>query len=299
MYVNYLEQGISMRTDWFAMIAGEEIGPLTDRQLVEMVAAKRLTPFDAVRSGKSGKWTLAENVRGLFAPRTTEASPPATAAPRPKSSDSVKLAPGAVEKAQSDRSAIDPVTSFVGAISWVFGCLLIIFSMPFLSIPESRVGALMMMFCGLFLLPPIGNMMIEKVRSFYSKHDERQSPRLKTSAIGTMTRPFVAGFALVFLVASGLFKGNPNQAEYSRRPSLNTNTPAAVSEEAFVRMGQLANANDIAGIESLNSAGLTCLVPAGTRVTVIDLGLMTSEIKIEEGPLAGTYLFVNTSHIDR
>jgi TM2 domain-containing membrane protein YozV len=55
-----------MPNAWFVQVMGEQIGPLSDDQLREMVAKKQLTPDDSIRKGTSVNWVPASRVRGLF-----------------------------------------------------------------------------------------------------------------------------------------------------------------------------------------------------------------------------------------
>ena len=55
-----------MSGDWYVLLMGEQIGPLSDDQLREMVAKRQLTPDDSIRKGPSANWFPALRVRGLF-----------------------------------------------------------------------------------------------------------------------------------------------------------------------------------------------------------------------------------------
>jgi serine/threonine protein kinase len=63
---------------WFCKIAGCELGPLAEQQLIAMVREKRLNPTDLVRRDDS-RWVPAGKVKGLF-PLAADSSP-ATAHP--------------------------------------------------------------------------------------------------------------------------------------------------------------------------------------------------------------------------
>jgi hypothetical protein len=211
-------------------------------------------------------------------------------------------ASSSVVTGESSANVYDRVANLVNGVAWFTGVMLVLFSIPFLSIGGSRLGALLMIVAGLYLVPPIGDWLLATIRSKRDRANDLHGPRIKTSAIAMMSRPVVLGIVVLFLWWWGLLKVDPNHinAGYNDgTSSLRGPTPAAVSEEAFDRMGVLAVANDFAGIEALNTAGLTCMLPARTKVRIIDLGLITSEIKVEDGPYAGTYLIVATNKINR
>ena len=54
-----------MSDEWFCQIMGSEVGPLNQRQLVDMVRRHRLNPEDLVRRNNSS-WVPAFEVKGLF-----------------------------------------------------------------------------------------------------------------------------------------------------------------------------------------------------------------------------------------
>ncbi len=55
-----------MSGNWYVLVNGEEIGPLSDAQFREMAVNGQLGPMSSVRKGQSESWVLAKNVRGLF-----------------------------------------------------------------------------------------------------------------------------------------------------------------------------------------------------------------------------------------
>jgi hypothetical protein len=61
----------------------------------------------------------------------------------------------------------------------------------------------------------------------------------------------------------------------------------------------LAAAGDNSGIATLIAAGLTVTLPQGTEVRVIDLGILTTEIKVDSGAHSGRYFIVATENINR
>jgi TM2 domain/GYF domain 2/Uncharacterised protein family UPF0547 len=55
-----------MANEWYALVMGEQLGPLTDDELREMAFKQQLMPDGMVRTGASAKWVPASRVRGLF-----------------------------------------------------------------------------------------------------------------------------------------------------------------------------------------------------------------------------------------
>lgn len=51
---------------WYAIVAGEEVGPLTANELRGMARDGRVSPTDRVRKGPDGRWVPSRNVRGLL-----------------------------------------------------------------------------------------------------------------------------------------------------------------------------------------------------------------------------------------
>jgi hypothetical protein len=75
-----------MDGDWFCKIADREIGPLLSQQLRAMAAQGQILPTDSVRRGRTGAWTPASHVKGLFSsasPGVAPASNPPTPAVPP------------------------------------------------------------------------------------------------------------------------------------------------------------------------------------------------------------------------
>ena len=54
-----------MAARWFYQISGEELGPITTAELVELARSGKLSPDDKVKKNDS-KWVSASKVRGLF-----------------------------------------------------------------------------------------------------------------------------------------------------------------------------------------------------------------------------------------
>jgi hypothetical protein len=55
-----------MARHWYARVIGEELGPLSDQQLQDMVLRKQLTRDDLVKVGEDGQWAAADKIKGLF-----------------------------------------------------------------------------------------------------------------------------------------------------------------------------------------------------------------------------------------
>jgi len=55
-----------MTADWFCEILGNELGPLSSKQLRTLVEKGKLSPDDRVRQGTEGNWVPAGRVKGLF-----------------------------------------------------------------------------------------------------------------------------------------------------------------------------------------------------------------------------------------
>ena len=63
-----------MAVEWFCQVSGEQLGPLSARQLKTMAQRGQLTPDSQVRQGSNGKWVPAGRVKGLFSsPDSSEA----------------------------------------------------------------------------------------------------------------------------------------------------------------------------------------------------------------------------------
>lgn len=62
-----------MDVEWFCQLMGEEVGPLTTAQLIEMAKKHQIDPVDMVRKGRKRQWVPASKIKGLF---EEEAAPP-------------------------------------------------------------------------------------------------------------------------------------------------------------------------------------------------------------------------------
>jgi len=71
-----------MAADWFCEILGNELGPLSPKQLRTLVEKGKLSPDDRVRQGTGGAWVPAGRVKGLF-PSADAAPPDQSQASRP------------------------------------------------------------------------------------------------------------------------------------------------------------------------------------------------------------------------
>ena len=63
-----------MAADWYFKISGEEVGPLSARQLRVMAEQGKLTPTDEIRQGIGGAWVAAGRIKGLFSEKPATAS---------------------------------------------------------------------------------------------------------------------------------------------------------------------------------------------------------------------------------
>ena len=57
-----------MNPEWLCYVNGQEFGPYTWPQLVQMAASGNVVPQTYVRRNFDSQWYLAEQVPGLFAP---------------------------------------------------------------------------------------------------------------------------------------------------------------------------------------------------------------------------------------
>jgi hypothetical protein len=73
----------------------------------------------------------------------------------------------------------------------------------------------------------------------------------------------------------------------------------AINETAYDRMIKLNIAGDRTGFAALMDEGLVFLLDSGTRVRIIDRGILKTEIKVESGPYSGRYLIVDAASVDR
>lgn len=55
-----------MATQWFCRLMGEDLGPFSSRDMVELVRKRKLTQEDMIRKGLDGSWVPAYLVQGLF-----------------------------------------------------------------------------------------------------------------------------------------------------------------------------------------------------------------------------------------
>ncbi len=71
-----------MPIQWYCKVMGEEIGPLSAKELRQMAMQRQISPDDYVKKGSQGSWVRAENVKRLFdEPRRAEAVPKPTNTP--------------------------------------------------------------------------------------------------------------------------------------------------------------------------------------------------------------------------
>src|SRR5689334_6283328 len=59
----YCEAGMAI--EWYYQLSGQQLGPLTSRQLATLASSGRLQPDDLVRRSGDDRWRPARRVRGL------------------------------------------------------------------------------------------------------------------------------------------------------------------------------------------------------------------------------------------
>ncbi|QDU25161.1 hypothetical protein ETAA8_02230 [Anatilimnocola aggregata] len=85
-----------MNPEWLCYVNGQEYGPYTWTQLVQMAAAGNVVPATHVRRNFDSQWYLAEHVPGLFATASAPVATPKTAAhpvAAPSASGAMKAIP--------------------------------------------------------------------------------------------------------------------------------------------------------------------------------------------------------------
>jgi hypothetical protein len=75
--------------------------------------------------------------------------------------------------------------------------------------------------------------------------------------------------------------------------------PATFNMEDEKRLVTLSAAGDLVGIQQMVDAGKVVTIEHGTECVVIDLGLLTTEVRIMEGTYKGESVFVSTEHVNR
>ena len=84
-----------MAREWFYKVGGwHECGPLTQRQLIQMVLQGQIGRDTPVRKGSSGQWIVAENVKGLSFPELNQLLPVAPSEPQERYQLLEKIASG-------------------------------------------------------------------------------------------------------------------------------------------------------------------------------------------------------------
>ena len=74
-----------MASQWFCKVLGQEVGPVSFREMAEMVRAGTLKEDDPVRREGTSRWTRAREVIGLFRAAAKEPAPtPPQAKPEPQ-----------------------------------------------------------------------------------------------------------------------------------------------------------------------------------------------------------------------
>jgi hypothetical protein len=90
-----------MASQWSCKLLGQEVGPVSFREMAEMVRAGTLKEDDPVRRQGTSEWTRAREVIGLF--RVAAKEPPA-ATPKPQAEPQRAEAPGKPKPAALHRT---------------------------------------------------------------------------------------------------------------------------------------------------------------------------------------------------
>ncbi|MCA9097296.1 MAG: DUF4339 domain-containing protein, partial [Planctomycetaceae bacterium] len=80
--VSSTKSGIPADQQWYCLVSGHEVGPMSIETLVQMVLQGRVFPGDVIRLGTSGEWFPASSVEGLF-PKVTPGAPPIASSEAP------------------------------------------------------------------------------------------------------------------------------------------------------------------------------------------------------------------------
>ncbi|MEQ8768810.1 MAG: hypothetical protein RL885_33195 [Planctomycetota bacterium] len=123
-----------------------------------------------------------------------------------------------------------------------------------------------------------------------------------SSAAGMTFRSLpVAIVMLVALIARGC-GGSPAEPSvtsvYTVRNGAASSFPAATRAEAFELFEKLRAAEDQAAIQRMFDRGDLIEVPAGTRVRIPRMGILTNEISPVSGELQGKRLWMSYAHLD-
>jgi len=84
--VSTTKSGIPADQQWYCLVSGHEVGPMSIETLVQMVLQGRVFPGDVIRLGTSGEWFPASSVEGLF-PKVTPGAPPVASSEAPAPSE--------------------------------------------------------------------------------------------------------------------------------------------------------------------------------------------------------------------
>jgi hypothetical protein len=76
-----------------------------------------------------------------------------------------------------------------------------------------------------------------------------------------------------------------------------SSVPVTTSQAVYDRLQQLANVDDVTGIEQLMMSGNVWMIENGTRVLVIDTDWTRFEVRILEGDRAGSSGFVHRTFV--
>ena len=87
-----------MSLEWYCKIMGEEWGPMSAEELVDVARRGRLTRNDTVRRGADGNWVRAERVLGLFDSQVNSATASLASAKASANSSGVNDVPAAARQ---------------------------------------------------------------------------------------------------------------------------------------------------------------------------------------------------------
>lgn len=255
-----------MPNEWYVRVMGEEIGPLSDDQFRETVAKRQLASDDLVRKWRFGDWVPAANVRGLFrqaAASDLTAIQPSEEQNRPSFSESTKPPSARLTACPDCGKHISKLAT---------------------SCPN----------CG----RPVTGEPASEIKNEVRANRTTTPPGVRWGLVFAIALPFVV-LGLISQALDESREGSTSSRSSTTGPSISRDAPAAINQQVYSRLRDLAVAGDIPGIDALIAAGMSVTLSEGTQVRVIDLGIFTTEIKVESGPHAGRYFIVATEHINR
>jgi hypothetical protein len=120
-----------MRAEWYYTSGGQELGPVSGRELKEIASAGRIQPTDEVWREGMANWQSAASVKGLF-----PAEPAAAAQPQPPSPANAPPTPSPIptfQPATTRKKAGRPLVFQILMLSGA-GCLIISLFVPWWSV---------------------------------------------------------------------------------------------------------------------------------------------------------------------